>query len=777
VNRTDVYGCYYWHHSQKRVCATVSKKKLTPAVLRHHFEGEHPHYAAGLQSFRSSVDNGSTVADSLWVVVDLDHHNEKDDPPEVNESAAIWWYMVLKDRGCDCVLEDSDGKGGFHIWMRFSAAIPLEAARQFGLDLTTDWKDRGLSKPPEIFPKQDTATEFGSWVRLPGRHPKHPEHWSRIFDGTDFVSGNGAIDLFTTVKPIELTAEEIARLQEAAERKAIHAGANDGAKPETPEPTRESGSYDSKASGDDHVQDAPAPSKLERARAYLATIGAAISGEQGHNKTFYAACKIGPGFDLPYDDALGLLLGDYNPRCEPPWTEDEIRHKLDDAYKNVKERRGYLLARDQKRAEKAKAKDDRKKANLARGYLFDSQGEVLSCALNTTVWLKDPKNQKTVRYDTFNQAIFVNGERTSDSLYARLQVEVEASIGRVWGKDALITGLQAIAFENQFSPLVDWLESLKWDGTPRLSTFFQRGFGAGLTPDGDQDAKTAQDMEAYLADCARIFFLSAVVRAYKPGEKADVLPVIMGNQGIGKSEGMADLCPLRDWFTDDLHELTGERSGMVLQGKWICEFSETARLQRVTSNVAKAWIVRRFDRYRVPWGRHDQDFPRQCVFFATVNSGEPLEDTENRRYLPLWSTFVDRAWIQANREQLWAEAVTRYKAGEKWWVIPTSDAGDRCRTEQEKARQPDPWEDPLRSALNGMTQTTVFEASCKLAIPWDRFGKREQMRISDCLKSLGFTNQPEKRDEYRRRLWMRPKEKSQPIPTLSHPYARGDGIS
>jgi Bifunctional DNA primase/polymerase, N-terminal len=79
-----------------------------------------------------------------------------------------------------------------------------------------------------------------------------------------------------------------------------------------------------------------------RAIAYLATIEPAISGAKGHNKTFGAACRVGPGFDLAPDVALRLIRDHYNPRCEPPWSDAELRHKVDDAYRE-ETRRGWLL--------------------------------------------------------------------------------------------------------------------------------------------------------------------------------------------------------------------------------------------------------------------------------------------------------------------------------------------------------------------------------------------------------------------------------------------------
>ena len=71
---------------------------------------------------------------------------------------------------------------------------------------------------------------------------------------------------------------------------------------------------------------------LFRARAYLARIEPAVSGSGGHLKTFTTASKLARfvGFDV---GMLWELLVEYNRRCEPPWDENELRHKFQEAMK------------------------------------------------------------------------------------------------------------------------------------------------------------------------------------------------------------------------------------------------------------------------------------------------------------------------------------------------------------------------------------------------------------------------------------------------------------
>lgn len=76
------------------------------------------------------------------------------------------------------------------------------------------------------------------------------------------------------------------------------------------------------------------PTDIERrALAYLDKLPSAISGNGGHSATYTAATVLVHGFEIDSERALSLLLDHYNPRCEPPWTENELRHKVTSAAK------------------------------------------------------------------------------------------------------------------------------------------------------------------------------------------------------------------------------------------------------------------------------------------------------------------------------------------------------------------------------------------------------------------------------------------------------------
>ena len=223
-----------------------------------------------------------------------------------------------------------------------------------------------------------------------------------------------------------------------------------------------------------------------------------------------------------------------------------------------------------------------------------------------------------------------------------------------WSQEHVRSALVEIARHNAFSSLTEWLDSLKWDGTYRLDSFFPTAYGTESTP--------------YSAACSHVLFVSGVARAYQPGCQADVMVVLIGPQGLGKSMGLASLCPDPTWYADDLGcDLSDRKAGEGLRGKWLIEFSEFSRINRATLDVVKAFISRRSDYYRPAYGRTHKDYPRTCVFAGTTNDDHPFHDRENRRFMPLHCVQADQDWIAANRDQLWAEAVARYRGRAKWW--------------------------------------------------------------------------------------------------------------
>ena len=81
---------------------------------------------------------------------------------------------------------------------------------------------------------------------------------------------------------------------------------------------------------------------VTRARAFLQRVDPAVSGRHGDLLTFRVCCRIVRGFDLSDDEAL-RVLSEWNARCEPPWSEHELRQKVTNARRYGHEPQGGLL--------------------------------------------------------------------------------------------------------------------------------------------------------------------------------------------------------------------------------------------------------------------------------------------------------------------------------------------------------------------------------------------------------------------------------------------------
>ena len=194
VNRTDSYGRYTSFESRAakrgRTHNYTCKYKPYRSVIEAHYRGYHEEEVIGLHS---------TVVDSVgqcwcrWGVLDIDRH-EASDNPSLNWSYAQHLYEKLVELGFHPILEDSNGRGGFHLWVLFDSPVESEQVFDFLTWLNQDWKDFGKGPAPEMFPKQRTLeTEYGNWVRVPGRH--HTRfHWSMLWDGAGWLAGDQAID-------------------------------------------------------------------------------------------------------------------------------------------------------------------------------------------------------------------------------------------------------------------------------------------------------------------------------------------------------------------------------------------------------------------------------------------------------------------------------------------------------------------------------------------------------------------------------------------------------
>ncbi len=217
-------------------------------------------------------------------------------------------------------------------------------------------------------------------------------------------------------------------------------------------------------------------------------------------------------------------------------------------------------------------------------------------------------------------------------------------------------------------------------------------------------------------------------------------------QGSLKSSACQALCPNPSWFSDDLPlNLKSQQLIEATLGKWIIEASDLAGKKKAEIEQLKAMLSRQVDGpARMAYAHFPVTRPRCWIIIGTTNSGIYLVDpTGARRFWPMVVGRFDVAWIEANRDQLWAEARVRSEAGES--IRLREELWPAATAQQDERREIDPWEMVLREFLlpiemssGGKRRVTAEQLWQALHIPIERRDRYAQLRVSDIMQKLGF---------------------------------------
>jgi putative DNA primase/helicase len=278
-----------------------------------------------------------------------------------------------------------------------------------------------------------------------------------------------------------------------------------------------------------------------------------------------------------------------------------------------------------------------------------------------------------------------------------------------------------------YDPVAHYLKHVAWDGVPRIDTWL-------VDYAGCEDGEWARAI-------GRKTLVAAVARALRPGCKADTVLVLEGPQGRQKSSLIKALCADESWFSEYDGALSGKDKDAVqsiASGPWLVEIGELSSLSRSEVNVVKQFVSRAVDRFRPPYGRVTERFPRKTVFFASTNESEYLQDrTGNRRWWPIEAGECDHVGASLVRDQLWAEAVAAFNAGEQWWLNKAQE--EIARGQQDQRLQSDPWDEELAGFLDArQTALTVREMMQALGLPMTNANSREVRRLQGVLRAAGW---------------------------------------
>lgn len=290
-------------------------------------------------------------------------------------------------------------------------------------------------------------------------------------------------------------------------------------------------------------------------------------------------------------------------------------------------------------------------------------------------------------WDSSNHVNFPRDWAPVDQAGLRMAIQQFPGMARI-AKDQVEEALVAYVDRRRFNPVTDYLSALKWDEIPRLDALLTHYFNA-------------DDIE-FASLVGPKFLIGMVARAMRPGCKRDEVLILEGNQGTLKSTALNVLAGGDAYFADHLPDVNSKDAIIQLHGNWLIEIGELSALRKSEAEDIKRFIVSRTDKYRPPFGRVSIEVPRTSVMAGTTNADTYLKDpTGARRFWPVRCGSIDLDGLRRDRDQLFAEAMVRFQAGERWWLEGVHELQSAAM--QTEARQErDEWYDDILAYLMRM---------------------------------------------------------------------------
>ena len=374
---------------------------------------------------------------------------------------------------------------------------------------------------------------------------------------------------------------------------------------------------------------------------------------------------------------------------------------------------------------------------------FDREktGRIKATVLNLVAAIRRPDIiGGQVGHDTFRDEIMlcsgVDGQWRpfGDADYVWLRARLETGTGGFSpiSKEIIRDVVLAVAKEAEFDSAKLWINGLGWDGVPRCETFLGDHFGVEDTP--------------YTRAVSRYMWTAMAGRVLEPGCKADMVPILVGAQGLGKSSAIGALVPSPDFFTEVSFAEKDDDLSRKMRGKLVAEIGELRGLHTKELEAIKAFITRTHEQWIPKYREFSNIFARRLIFIGTTNKDQFLADeTGNRRWLPVRVARVAVDEVRAVAAQCWAEAKSMFLTGGVQW----QDAERLSQAEHEEYSFRDSWEAPIKRWLEDQT-VTFFDSSepffvttsaaltQALGIEQKNLNRRDEMRAGTVFRNLGL---------------------------------------
>lgn len=287
--------------------------------------------------------------------------------------------------------------------------------------------------------------------------------------------------------------------------------------------------------------------------------------------------------------------------------------------------------------------------------------------------------------------------------------------------------------QNSYHPVRDYIDTQVWDGTDRLTQFY--------------NSIVLKEVNPMKEVMMRKWVLSLIGALYHKEFSCEGVLTFSGKQGLGKTIFIENLLPdfARNVWNKDavVIDIKNKDSTSKALRYWITELGEIdATFRKTDIEALKGFLTEKRDVIRNPYERKANTYQRRTVFYATVNEVEFLQDAQNRRF---WVLEVER-FNHGNIDdvgQFWAQiknmydnvkdkiknAETRDKYQEWGWFMSPKE---RMQMEplQQKHKINDPIEEILEKYLEPAGTLGSEAKSCTEILIECSFGIRENVILT-----------------------------------------------
>ena len=402
-------------------------------------------------------------------------------------------------------------------------------------------------------------------------------------------------------------------------------------------------------------------------------------------------------------------------------------------------------------------------------HLVKHRGRPLDCRENVMYCLQlDPNLKELVKQNDFTHLLERSRMTPWGHPAGEWNEEDDLMLGEyllrmyrlgIKATSTLRNGVLMAARSAKYNPVLDLIHAEKWDGVERLEHWLTDVYEIDERP--------------YTKLIGKCFIMGLVKRALQPGCKFDYMLIIKGEQGLKKSTAFRALA--YPFFTDNAIRMGDKDSLMAMQLVWIAESAELESLNKSETTQIKQFLSAQEDMFRPPYGSQLIRAKRHSVNVGTTNADTFLKDaTGDRRFWPLEVHVVNEDTLASMRLQLFAEALHRLEAGERFWPNREEER-ELVFPEQEPFKRTDTWEDmidayvnrdtpdkhddpnsPVNSKRDFFTTVEIYEKA--LLIKADRIDGAGNMdtRIGNAMRALNFDRHRETSGKRRRGFVRRP---------------------